>query len=672
MRLLPPILLVALTACGNPDGGLTVSYDDEEPTATFISPTEGELFVEGADVRFQAIIGDVETPVDDLIVNWSSTRGGAITATTERDGSSVAVTLNALEAGDQTVTLQVIDERSQEGFDSVQIVIEENLPPSIDIISPAEGSEWSTGLPVVVETLMEDDHHNITETTLAWGGVAAGSPDAPVSPDGLGEANFSLGALPAGDYLLSVTATDPFDKELATSVSFTVINGDLDGDGHVGIDQGGDDCDDTDADIFPGNDEACNNIDDNCNGLSDEDLTITPWYFDGDNDGYGVTATLILDCAQPASYSSLPGDCDDLNNNVNPGELEVCDNVDNDCTAGVDDGLPQDTYYFDGDNDGFGVTTGFQTGCASPPNHVTEPGDCDDADVDVNPDAEEVCDGVDNDCAGGADDGFTQTPYYFDNDGDDYGLTSTQVTACAAPLGYTEMPGDCEDNDDQIYPGQPEICDDLDNDCDGTPDDGLPSTIYIEDLDEDGYGALTLVSLCYDPGVGWATVSGDCNEGDPDINPGKDEVCGNGIDEDCSGTPDDGTCIADYTGTWDITPTVNTSCTWLLGSFSNTFDSLRLDHAHPDLNVLTLANPDGSPSTGLDGSFTSSTDVMVSNIIGVEGCAFCVGFAEFYDITLDFTSDNTFTGFYEEDFESNSYNNSPCGYTRVDFTGTRR
>jgi len=161
------------------------------------------------------------------------------------------------------------------------------------------------------------------------------------------------------------------------------------------------DCDDGDADVHPHASEYCNERDDDCDDLVDEDaVDENTWYSDEDADGYGNAATNQLACDVPADgWVADDSDCDDADGTINPAATETCDGVDNDCDALVDEDDPslEDQWFMDLDGDGFGDP---DTGsCSWREGDVQQAGDCDDDDAAINPDADDRDDdGVDDDC----------------------------------------------------------------------------------------------------------------------------------------------------------------------------------------------------------------------------------------------------------------------------------
>ena len=225
-------------------------------------------------------------------------------------------------------------------------------------------------------------------------------------------------------------------------------------------------------------------------------------------------------------------DCDDDDPARFPGAVEECNGIDDDCDDDIDEGVTS-TFYADGDSDGYGRDADTVEACAAPAGHAAVGGDCDDTEAAVNPGANEVCDGLDNDCNGGIDEGLAAT-FYVDSDGDGFGSSASSVEACTQPSGYASNDADCDDGAAAAFPGGTESCDGLDNDCNGSVDDGVGSTWYT-DSDGDGYGASgTGQQACTQPS-GAVADDTDCNDTAPDISPAATELC-DGIDNDCDAT----------------------------------------------------------------------------------------------------------------------------------------
>ncbi len=130
--------------------------------------------------------------------------------------------------------------------------------------------------------------------------------------------------------------------------------------------------------------------------------------------------------------------------------------------------------------------------------------------------------------------------YYKDADGDGYGDSrGDPVEETDRPAGYVENNDDCDDGNDAIHPGVDEICDDdLDNDCDGQVD---------SNDSECGGGNLGGGGEVDGDGDGVTIADGDCDDNNNSVYPGKEEVCGDGIDQNCNGQVDEG-CNLDADG----------------------------------------------------------------------------------------------------------------------------
>jgi PKD repeat protein len=327
---------------------------------------------------------------------------------------------------------------------------------------------------------------------------------------------------------------------------------DMDEDGYSVCDG---DCDDNNALAYPGAFEVCNNADENCNGIIDDG-------YDLDGDGFTVCA----------------GDCNDNNNQIYPGRPEICNGINDDCDGTIDEG-------FDMDGDGYttcqndcndsnssinpGATetcNGFDDNCNGTTDEgfdldgdgfTTCNGDCDDNDENINPEASELCNNADDDCNGTTDDGF-------DTDND----------------GYTVCEGDCNDNNASIHPGATEVCNAADDDCDGLVNEGF-------DLDGDGF----------------TTCNGDCDDNDNSIYPGATEIC-DGVDQDCDGNTDDGfdndndgytTCEGDCNDNdGDIYPGAEEGC----DGMDNNCDAAIDEGFDEDLDGFSICNGDCDDNNG--------------------------------------------------------------------------
>jgi hypothetical protein len=262
------------------------------------------------------------------------------------------------------------------------------------------------------------------------------------------------------------------------------------------------DCDDTDADTYPGADEWCDGHDDDCDGITDEDdsMDSITWYVDADGDGEGDATISADSCYGATGYVENNTDCDDTDATLNTADIDAdgftscgSDCNDGDPTINIDaseiwyDGVDQNCdgwSDYDQDGDGF--------------DHMEYNGDdCDDLNPDVNVDAAEIWyDGNDQDCDGLSD-------YDADYDGQE---------------SETYGGEDCNDADPDTYTGAPDIpYDGIINDCENANDN-----------DADGDGVIS------------ADYGGkDCDDANSDINPSAEEIWYDGVDQDCDGNDDD-------------------------------------------------------------------------------------------------------------------------------------
>jgi hypothetical protein len=330
------------------------------------------------------------------------------------------------------------------------------------------------------------------------------------------------------------------------------------------------DCEPLDGAIYPDATEACNGIDDNCNEEIDEG-------FGEVTCGLGECVTAALECVD-----GEPQECVPL-----AGTDELCDELDNDCDGGVDEDFADDNgngivdcLELDTDEDGIVdisdncpeiANEGQEDNDEDGAGDVCDPDDDNDGDPDVtdcapfDPDAEfgpvtcglgqcehtiescvdgviiecnpmegkgeETCDGMDNDCDGETDEGLGQTTCGL-------GICENTTDNCVDGAAV-----ECEAlSENQVE----EVCDGLDNDCDGEVDEeSSDCTTYFLDSDGDNYGADDSICDCAPVDQYTAVASGDCNDDDPAVNPDATELCADAIDNDCNPDTTCNTAIID-------------------------------------------------------------------------------------------------------------------------------
>jgi hypothetical protein len=192
-------------------------------------------------------------------------------------------------------------------------------------------------------------------------------------------------------------------------------------------------------------------------------------------------------------------------------------------TLGFVFGCAPKSFYFDADFDGYGnAAAGSVLGCADQPpphNYAATGDDCDDAQKSVNPGAKERCNDKDDNCNGVADEDTLPELLYPDPDGDGYygSQPGEPVMGCLPLQGYADEPGDCAPIEPDKHPGAVEVCNLIDDDCDGTVDEGVRPVC--------GVGRCAREDTTCDPA--------DCHPANP-----QPETC-NALDDDCNGVADD-------------------------------------------------------------------------------------------------------------------------------------
>ena len=203
--------------------------------------------------------------------------------------------------------------------------------------------------------------------------------------------------------------------------------------------------------------------------------------------------------------------------------------------------------YKDADGDGFGdENDSVEYACGTDPKvgYTEKKGDCDDRNRYVNPSAVETCNGDDDNCDGVIDpedaDGCNR--YYKDMDGDGVGIDEFKCLCVSKGVFATLETGDCDDSNKNVHQNAREVCNDIDDNCNGQIDEGenlKGCRPFYYDKDGDGYGYQSESRcLCKPDGLFRADVLGDCNDNNININPGAVEIFDR-MDNNCNGAIDE-------------------------------------------------------------------------------------------------------------------------------------
>jgi hypothetical protein len=499
-----------------------VATPTDPPSATIIHPESGGVYYSDKLITFEGEVADAMDDPADLGISWSSSLSGDLDFdfTVENDGGVLG--FGYLDEGEQAVTLRVENTGGNVETDSVTIEVgPPNTAPTCEILSPEDGEAFRSESTVEFEAEVADVDVPADWLTVSWTSSLDGELGESI-PTTDGQVSFAASDLSIGTHTITMEVVDEVDGRCTTNVGLTVGSAPT-----LTIVEPADGSSSDEDELIVFHAEVSDNED------VPEDLVVT-WTSSIDKE--------FASGSPDSSGSSM------LTAQLSPGDHSVTatvtdlDGLTDSVTITLEIAACTDAWYTDGDGDGFGDPATEVIACDQPTATVPDGGDCDDADAAVNPDADELCDGIDNDCDGSIDDATSvdASTWYADADGDGYGDASSSQAACSQPKGYVSDNADCDDGDSAVSPAGSEVCDGVDNDCDGTvdEDDATDAPTWYADSDGDGYGDASGTDVACSAPTGYVADNTDCDDAAGSTYPGAPEYC-DGVDSDCDGTLDE-------------------------------------------------------------------------------------------------------------------------------------
>ncbi|MCO4746806.1 MAG: hypothetical protein KC912_18565 [Proteobacteria bacterium] len=493
------------------------------PGVVIETPDDLSLFTEIETIEFRAAADDANGLEDIVGMLWESNIDGELGSGEDvaPDEAGLSRLASTLSIGVHTITVQATDAEGLQAEDSITVTVEAAAQmPLVEISSPNNFQAFDIGATIQFFGSVSDPNQGPDTLGAVWTVADASSGNQVLSsanpPSGTGATTAQLADAPLGDFTVRLTVTDDDSNTDYAEIFIRVEDPAMRDDDNDGWTPGQGDCDDGNADRYPGNPEVCDGIDNDCNGVIDDKDLDSDLHVDDQ-------------CTQYQGAMQID-DCNDGDETIYTGAPELEDGLDNDCNGILDDGTPS----FDADGDcycpGTTCTSSSNSACAS-----LATGDCNDTDADISP-ADVDGDGA-SACAGDCDDtDATLNIADVDNDNNstcDGDCDDDDASLSALDLDgdtFSTCDGDCDDDSSACgsacFPGNTaaDVCDGYDQDCDTNLDED-PNLLFYRDGDGDGWSVTAgAQTTCTDPdgsGIGWvSTLSNpvDCDDGNAALN----------------------------------------------------------------------------------------------------------------------------------------------------------